>query len=127
MAGKDTTYISEKRSAKRIPAPVGTTALVTNSFQSLDTVSVRDMSAVGLLIDGRSSEEKYPVNTLINGIFLTIPPCELNANSSTCLFINKGKVVRSFFDQVSSTVWYGIELTNKSSHVKEMLEGLVNN
>ncbi len=126
MASKDTTSILEKRSAKRIPAPVGTTALLTNNFDTLDTVCVRDISAVGLLIDGYSSEEEYPVNTPINGIFIIIPPCELSDNTSICLFINNGKVVHSFFDQVSSTRCYGIELTNKSAAVKEKLKGLIN-
>ena len=126
MANKDTTSISEKRRAKRIPAPVGTTALMKNSVGSLDTVCVRDISVAGLLVYGYISAERCPVNTSMNGIFIDIPPCELTANSRISLLINSGKVVRYFFDQVSKTLCYGIELTDFNSYVKEKLEGLVN-
>ena len=125
MANRDTTSIPEKRRAKRIPAPVGTTALIKNSAGSLDTVYVRDISVAGLLVYGYISGERYPVSTLINGFLIDIPPCELTANSRVYLLVNGGKVVRAFFDQVSKTFCYGIELINQSSYAKERLESLV--
>lgn len=121
-----TNYISEKRRAKRIPVPVGTTALIRNSTGYIDTVHVRDISLAGLLISGDFSGERYPINKPIIDIILNVPSYELRANGRISLLINRGQVVRTFFDQVSKTLCCGIELIIESSYVKENLEALVN-
>ena len=125
MTNKDTISFAENRRSERIPAPVGTTILIRNSAGYLDTLYVKDISTVGMLVNGYISAEKYPVNTSINGILLNVPPCELNANSRISLVINEGKIVHSLIDQVTKTVCYGVEFTNESSFVKEKLERLV--
>ena len=104
MGHKNTIYNSEKRRAKRIPAPVGTTVFLRNSSGSLAQIGVKDISIVGLIVSGYDSIERYPINTSINNIVINIPQCELRANSRTCLLIERGKVVRSFIDRISGTV-----------------------
>ncbi|MEN8135514.1 MAG: PilZ domain-containing protein [Thermodesulfobacteriota bacterium] len=126
MANKDTIFTPEKRLYKRILAPIGTTALIKNSSGYMDTLYVKDISVVGILANGFISTEKYPINTLIDGILLNVPPCELSAYRRISLIINEGKVIHSLIDKVSKTVCYGIEFTNDSSYVKEILAGLAN-
>ncbi len=126
MGHKNTSSNSEKRRAKRIPAPVGTTVFLRNSSGSLAKIGVKDISAVGLLVSGYDLIERYPINTSINNIIINIPQCKLSANSRTCLLIESGKVVRSFIDRVSGTVCYGIEFVNDSYYTKKKLESLVN-
>ena len=125
MANKDTTLFTEKRRAKRIIAPSGTTALFLSSTGSLDTVCVGDISVNGMLLCGYNSEEKYPANSLIYNIYVDIPPCKSSAGKRTCILIDRGKVVRSLYDQASKTFCYGIELMYKSSYTKNIIEGLV--
>ena len=127
MANKDTTFVSEKRRAKRILAPVGTMALIKDGTGSMYRAGVRDISVVGILIYGYTSGGVYPVNTLIKNIFIDIPPCKLWNTMKVCLLIDTGKVVRSFFDQISKTFCYGIELENDSSYMKGKLENLIHN
>ena len=127
MANKDTVPSSEKRRAKRVPVPFGTTALFLSSGGSLDTTCVRDISVLGMLLCAYSSVEKHPINSSIYNIFIDIPPSELSPGNRICFVIDRGKVVRSFFDQTSGTFSYGIELTYESSYVKKKIEILVNN
>ena len=124
MANKDTRQISEKRRFKRIPAPIGTTVLLRNSGVGLDKIYVQDISLIGMLVCDHNSEERYPINSSINNIFVDIPPCELSDNKRIYLLIDNGKIVRSFFDQASKAFCYGIELTYNNSYVKGKIESL---
>ena len=90
MANTDENSSFEKRSTERISAPVGTTALIKNSDGYLDTLYVRDIGVVGILANGYITKERYPKNTLIKGILLNIPPCELGSHSKINLLINEG-------------------------------------
>ena len=126
MATKETKQISEKRRFKRIPAPVGTTALFKNIDGSLEKLHVRDISVIGMLVCGYNSAKRYPINSTINDILIDIPPDELNAGSRISLLIDNCKIVRSFFEQDSKILCHGIELTYKSSYLKEKIESLVN-
>ncbi|MEN8133961.1 MAG: PilZ domain-containing protein [Thermodesulfobacteriota bacterium] len=127
MVNKNTGPFSEKRRAKRISAPVGTTALLRNCGNPQDKIYVRDISLNGMLVYDYNSSETYPVNSSISNIFVDIPACELSANRRICLLIDRGKVVRSFYDQAAEAVCYGIELTYVDSYVKKMIGGLQNN
>ena len=127
MANEDTRQISEKRRAKRILAPVGSSALFLSSGGSMERVKVRDISVIGLLLCDNRTTGKYPLNTSIYNIFVKIPRSELSAGSEICFLVDKGKIVRSFFDQSTGTVCYGIELGYDSSYVKDQIENLVKN
>lgn len=127
MSDKDTISFSEKRRAKRIPVPDGTTALLRWNNGPLEPILVRDISMFGMLVCSCNNEKIHPVNSAINDIIIDIPPCELNAYSKIWLLINDGNIVRSFVDNVTETVYYGIELINENPYVKEKIEGLVNN
>lgn len=127
MANKETVLFSENRRAKRIPAPVGTTAILRNTGSSLDMLYVRDISVIGMLVCDYNSTEIYPINSSIDNIFIDIPPSELSSNKRICLLIDKGRIVRSFFDHASSALCHGIELTYENSYVKGKIESLVNN
>jgi hypothetical protein len=126
MVNNDTATLSEMRRAKRVIVPLGTTALFLTNYGSLDTTVVQDISVIGLLLSVYNSENKYPINTYIYNIYVDIPPSELSAGNRICFLVDRGKVVRSFFDQVSETFCYGIELIYESSYVKGQIECLVN-
>ena len=127
MANEDSRQIAENRRAKRILAPGGTSALFMSSGGSIERARVRDISVIGLLLCDYRTTEKYLLNTPIYNIFVNIPRSELSTGSEICFLIDKGKIVRSFFDQSSGTVCYGIELSYESSYVKDQIEHLVKN
>ena len=127
MSDKDTDSFLEKRRAKRIAAPDGTTVLLRWDNGPLGPIDLMDISVAGMLICNYNNEKMYPVNSLINDIIIDIPPCELSNNSKIWLLINYGKVVRSFVDEVSKTSYYGIELIDENPYVKEKIASLVNN
>ena len=127
MASKDNVPYSEKRRAKRIFVPLGSTALFLNSFGSLEKIYVRDISVIGMLLcDYYSSAKKYSLDSTIYNIYVDIPPSESNAGSETRFLVDRGKIVRSSIDQGSETLCYGIELLYESSYVKDKIEWLVN-
>ena len=127
MSNEDTGSFLEKRRAKRIAAPEGTTVLLRWDNGPLEPTRVEDISVSGMLICHFNDERIHPVESLINDIIIDIPPCELNNNSKIWLLINYGKVVRSFVDQVSRASYYGIELMDDNPYVKEKIASLVNN
>ena len=127
MDSKDSVPLTEKRRFKRIPAPVGTTALLRNSGTGRDKIYVQDISMIGMLVCDHNSEELYSINSSINNILVDIPPCKISDNKRILLLIDNGKIVRSFFDQASKAFCYGIELTYESSYVKGKIENIVKN
>jgi len=121
-------YKTEKRRAKRIIVPTGSTALFLNGAGSMEKSNVQDISAIGMLLcEYSGSAKKHPADSLIYNIYVDIPSSESNSGSRINLLVDGGKVVRSFFDQASETVCYGIEFNYESSYVKEKIERLVNN
>ena len=128
MDNIETARFSEKRRAKRTNLPVTSTAIFANSAGFMDKIYVKDISMFGMLLcDYFGSAKNHPLGSPIYNIFVDIPVSEYNAGTRNSFNIDKGTVVRSFIDQSTDKLCYGIEFTVASPHVKEKIESLVNN
>lgn len=128
LALTDPIYCLQRRRYKRVSAPSGTRAIFKLDNTIMDSVHVTDISAGGMQVCSGISSERYPVNSLINEIFIAIPP---KTNGSVCKsrrimpLIRQGKIVRSFVDQESHLSCFGVSFSNDSSYVRKNLEELV--
>ena len=128
LDSKETACFPEKRRAKRIHVPVTSTAIFSNSAGSMDKIYIKDISVVGMLLcDYFGSAKNHPLGSSIYNINVDIPVSEYNADNRNSFNIDRGKVVRSFIDQSTDKLCYGIEFTLESPHIKEKIERLVNN
>ena len=119
-----------KRSSRRTPVPPGTLAILKNDFSSIDAFYVSDISEEGMLISTNSSEEAFPVGSLIDSVFIVIPSQKTvkvgqETDNRSCFVLNQGKVVRSTFDQDSLTAFYGISFIDNNSYSKKDITTLV--
>jgi c-di-GMP-binding flagellar brake protein YcgR len=126
LANKDTKQFSEKRRSKRVSAPKEATVIFKNDIGGLDRIQIRDLSLNGILICDNYKGERYSKNSVINNLYLNIYVGGLNTGSKFFIFIDKGKIVRSFVDETSQTRCYGIEFLYSSSYTKDQFENLIN-
>ena len=76
--------------------------------------------------------EPYPINSLIDNILIVTPlpnsgTSGFSTDNRNCLLINHGIVMRYYFDQVSSTAYYGISFLHDNFSAKKGLNNLVKN
>ena len=126
MSNDGTAIYSEKRRARRVPTPGGTNALVKGKNSSLDTVIVRDISVIGMLICGNNKKEEFSTNSFIDDIYINFPLGRPTNGTKSFIFIDRGKIVRSFTDETSKTLCYGVEFIYDSPYVKEQIEKVMN-
>jgi len=119
----------QRRRYKRALAPVGTKAIFKGSGNHLNSAHVQDISEGGMRICIASTKDNYPADSIINEIFITIPPKtrkdRTNVGRTILPLISSGKVVRIFYDLEHSVSCYGISFSCDSTYVKESVRRLL--
>lgn len=122
-------YSLLKRRHRRIPAPSGTKVIFKNHNNMTNFMHVKNISEGGMLICGNSSVNKHPLNSMINEVFLTIPPDiegeETSAAHRVLPFITKGKIVRTYQDLDSSISHYGISFQHENLNLSKRFNQVV--
>jgi hypothetical protein len=122
-------FFLQRRRYRRVLAPLGTKAIFKGLDNRIDTAHVQDLSEGGMLMCVNSTKDKLPTDSIINEIFITIPPKikkeHTNVVRRITPLINSGKIVRTFYDQEHSISYYGISFFSNSSYVKESVNRLV--
>ena len=111
----------EKRRARRAVTPTGATAIL-KIDEVLELNLVRDISCLGMLTCHFYTGNQYEIDSLVSDIIINIPPAELNSGKKHHFSIEKGKIVRSFFDTNSHNYFYGIEFIDESPYLMEMID-----
>jgi c-di-GMP-binding flagellar brake protein YcgR len=119
MANKETGTSIEKRRSKRVSAPIQATALFKNDIGGLDRIQIRDLSLDGMLICDNSKGKRYSTASEIKNLYLNIYVGDLNTGNKFFIFIDNGRIVRSFVDEASQTRCYGIEFFYSSPYTKD--------
>jgi hypothetical protein len=128
MANEVNVAISEQRRAERIVVPVKSTALFSNGSGAMDKIYIRDISEVGMLLcDYFGSAKKYSLNSSIYNIIIDIPPSDSSAGKGASFIIDKGIVVRSYVEQSTNVLCYGIDFVCESRYMKDKIRCLVSN
>ncbi len=129
MSPPEKIYFLQRRRYRRVLAPLGTKAIFKGLDNRIDTAHVQDLSEGGMLMCVNSAKDKFPSDSIINEIFITIPPKikkdQTNIVRRITPLINSGKVVRTFYDHEHSISYYGISFFSNSSYVKESVNRLV--
>ena len=86
---------------------------------------VKDISEGGMLVFHNSGKDKYPVDSIIKEIFITISPKQTTGSRRIAPLINKGEVVRAYCDHEQGISYYGVRFLYKSAYVKEKTRDLV--
>ena len=119
---KNGTFVPlEKRSARRVMAPSKTKALLITKNITLDHMQVKEISLVGMLVCGNDKIERFFKDSFIDDICISIPLDEAITGAKTFLFLGEGRIVRSFTDEASQTVCYGVEFLHDSLYLKQRL------
>ena len=129
MAQPERIFSLQRRRHKRVLAPVGSKALFRGLDNRIDSAHIQDISEGGMQICVNSTTDKYPADSIINEIFIAIPPKirkgQENTDRRIIPLIRSGKVVRTFYDQEHSVAYYGISFFCDSAYVKESVSNLV--
>jgi c-di-GMP-binding flagellar brake protein YcgR len=125
MTNKETGTSIEKRRSKRVSAPKQATALFKNDIGGLDRIQIRDLSLDGMLICDNSKGKRYSTASEIKNLYLNIYVGDLNTGNKFFIFIDNGRIVRSFVDEATQTRFYGIEFSYSSSYTKDQFENLI--
>ncbi|MEN8135781.1 MAG: PilZ domain-containing protein [Thermodesulfobacteriota bacterium] len=121
----DKVYYLQKRRYTRKTTPIGTRALFKGNDNHMDSAHVKDLSEGGMLIFHNSGKDKYPLDSIINEIFITIPPDQTSGDRRITPLINRGEVVRTFYDHEQGISYYGTRFFYKSAYVREKVRDLV--
>jgi len=116
----------ERRRAKRIQAPAGTTAILKDTLNSIDAVHVLNIGVGGMLICGNSVSEEFDIDSFIDEVIIDVPSTGVSSECRVCLVVNNARVVRSSLDKASQTMCYAISFLHENTYVIEKLEKLVN-
>jgi hypothetical protein len=116
----------EKRRSLRVPAPKEATAIFKNEKGDIDRIHIKDLSLSGMLTFASTKGERYNTGEVINNIYLNMHVAALDTDSKFYLLIAKGEIVRSFIDEASQTVNYGIEFKHNFSDDKYKLRESIN-
>lgn len=125
MTSQETGIFTEKRRFMRVPAPKEATAIFNNEKGGIDRIHIRDLSLGGMLICDSNKGKKRSAGSVVNNIYLNIRVGDLDTGSKFYIFIGKGEIVRSFIDEASQAIYYGVEFFNNSSNDKYQLKNLI--
>jgi hypothetical protein len=120
MSGNALLSYQEKRRANRAVIPIGTTAILKIS-DVLEINLVRNISSYGMLTCDVYQGKRYEVGSLLTEILINIPHAEPDTNEKNNFRIEKGEIVRSFFDENLQNYFYGIEFIHESPYIREKI------
>lgn len=118
-------YFLQQRRYHRVETPIDTRVIFKGSDNRMDSAHVKDISEGGMLIYDNSVKNKYPVDSIIKEIFITIPPNQTTAGRIIAPLISTGEVLRTFYDHKQGATCYGVRFFYKSAYVKEKIHSFV--
>lgn len=121
----DEIYYLQKRRYHRVETPSGTKVIFKEIDNQVDSAQIKDLSEGGMLVFHNSGKDKYPVDSIIKEIFITIPPNRTTGGRRIAPLINRGEVVRAFCDHEQGISYFGVRFFYKSAYVKEKARDLV--
>ena len=110
----------EKRRARRAATPTGTTAIL-RVDDVLELNLVNDISSCGMLTSHFYTGDPYDIDSLVSDIIINIPPSEPNSGINHQFSIERGKIVRTFFDENAQNYFYGVEFVHASPYLRELI------
>lgn len=126
----DKIYTLLRRRHRRVPAPTGTKVIFKNPSCIIDIMHVKNISEGGMLICDNSRVNKYPLDSTINEIFLTIPPDKKSGATNTSHrvlpFITQGRVIRSYLDKETSISHYAISFQHENINFSKRFNQVIN-
>ncbi len=118
-------YYLQKRRYHRVATPIGTKVIFRKIGNHMASARVKDISEGGMLVFHNSGKDRYPVDSIIKEIFITISPKQTTGSRRIAPLINKGEVVRAYCDHEQGISYYGVRFLYKSAYVKEKTRDLV--
>ncbi|MEN8142143.1 MAG: PilZ domain-containing protein [Thermodesulfobacteriota bacterium] len=111
----------EKRGARRALTPTGTTVIL-KIDDVLEINLIRDISSSGMLICNFYKGEQHEIDSPLSDIIINILPSEPSTGKKHHFTIEKGRIVRSFFDENSQNHFYGVEFIYESPYIREKID-----
>ena len=118
---------SERRRAKRVNVPEGTTSVISVENKSPDLIPVKDISLAGILFCWEDQRREDPLGSELNGVYISLPANRLDSESGKFIWIEKAKIVRSFVKESTQNVCLGIEFIDLDNYGVEQISDLVIN
>lgn len=113
-------FFLQRRTYPRVTMPQGTVAILKKDGKLLNSLYVRDISPAGMLVCTTSPSSGIDVSVLLSDIVISIPDGN-GRRGRNFPPIDRGQVVRSFFEEENHTYCHGIAFDYESSYVREAL------
>lgn len=113
-------FVLQRRSHPRVTVPQGTRAILKKDGRLLNSFYVRDISPAGMLVCTASPSSGLSLESVLSDIVISLPDqgAELGGVLPP---IDKGVVVRSFFEEESHIHCHGIAFNYESAYIHEAL------
>lgn len=120
LARPSEVFVLQRRSHQRIVVPQGTRAILKVQGRLLNSFYVRDLSAAGMLVCTASPTSGLSVEAILNDIVISLPD---NGSKLGRVLppIDKGQVVRTFFEEESHIYCHGIAFNYDSAYIRSAL------
>lgn len=113
-------FVLQRRSCQRAPVPQGTRAILKKDGRLLNSFYVRDLSPAGMLVCTASPSAGLSLEAVLNDIVISLP--DNGAKLGQVLPpIDKGQVVRTFFEEESGIYCHGIAFHYDSEYIRTAL------
>lgn len=112
--------VLQRRSHSRIKMPQGTKAIIKKDGKLLNSLYVRDLSAAGMLVCTATPVSGLSEEAALSDIVIALPDNEVG-RGRLLPPIDRGQVVRTFFEEESQIYCHGIAFNYESPYVREAL------
>ena len=126
MPNQEKIIYSEKRRARRVLTPKGSSTLIKKESGALDVYQLDDLSTIGMLFSDKRKRETYSTGLLFDDVYINVKLGDSGTGDAFFIFLGQSKIVRSFFDEDSQTIFYGMEFLDRSTYVKDRVSTLIN-
>ena len=126
MPNQEKIIYSEKRRARRVLTPKGSSTLIKKESGALDVYQLDDLSTIGMLFSDKRKRETYSTGLLFDDVYINVQLGDSGTGDAFFIFLGQSKIVRSFFDEDSQTIFYGMEFLDRSTYVKDRVSTLIN-
>ena len=126
MPNQEKIIYSEKRRARRVLTPKGSSTLIKKESGALDVYQLEDLSTIGMLFSDKRKRETYSTGLLFDDVYINVQLGDSGTGDAFFIFLGQSKIVRSFFDEDSQTIFYGMEFLDRSTYVKDRVRTLIN-
>ena len=117
-------FVLQRRSHSRALVPQGTRAILKKDGRLLNSLYVRDLSPAGMLVCTASPSASLSVESILNDIVISLP--DIGTKRGQVLPpIDKGQVVRSFFEEESNIYCHGIAFNYDSAYIRAALGQII--